>query len=69
MQEAITAVREFLLSEGSGGGFIGAFLILAASYFRDVGLQLKGEPFRLQVLFLLAGTLAGALFTESGMPA
>ena len=53
-------IQNFFLSPGSAGGLIGAFLILSANSFRDMGL--KGLTWRLRILFLFCGALAGALF-------
>ena len=57
------AIADFFLSEGAAGGFIGAFLVLAASLFNvDVRLPMKEVSWLRKIVFLLGGTLVGALF-------
>ncbi len=65
MHPILKAIQEFFLTEGSAGGLIGAFLVLAASYFTDVRLPVKDKSWLLKILFLFAGALAGALIHHS----
>ena len=60
--DVLNEIMTFFLSAGSAGGLIGAFLILAASYFTDVGLRIKSASWIQKIMFLFAGALAGALF-------
>jgi len=60
--EALSPIVEFFYSEGTAGGLIGAFLILAASYFIEIRLPLKTASWGKKILFLFAAGLVGALF-------
>ena len=61
--ESLYQIMAFFLTEGAGGGIIGAFAILIASHLgMDVGLPLKTISLGLKVLFVFTGGLLGALF-------
>lgn len=55
-------IYNFFWSEGFVGGLLGAFLIVAASYFVEVRIALKELRWHLKLLFILAGGLTGAIF-------
>jgi len=56
----LSPIFQFFWTEGSAGGLIGAFLILAASYFINVGIKLREYSLKHQGLFVFAGSVAGS---------
>jgi len=60
-------LAEMLTSECAVTGLIGAFLLLAASYFVSVGIRFRQRPLGHSALYLAAGYLAGALIHRSGV--
>ncbi len=57
---------EMLTSECAVTALIGAFLLLAASYFVPAGIGFRQRPLGHSALFLVAGYFAGGLIFKSG---
>jgi hypothetical protein len=53
---------EAFSSEQAVAGLIGAILVLSASHFREIGLDLKSKKWYFKILFVVCGYLAGILY-------
>lgn len=68
VQQIIKVIGDSSVMQGGIGGFVGAFLTVAAYYFISVGVNLNGLGRK--VLYVLSGALVGMLFnyhTHAGM--
>jgi hypothetical protein len=61
-RDILNPIADFFQTLGAAGGCIGALLVLAASLFVDVRIPIKDVPWHNKILFILSGTLVGALY-------